>query len=294
MSATRLQRALLAAYPARFRERYGPELLHAAEERGHGGRAALDLARGALSAWLRPSVGTAEERRRDLLVTSFAIAFLSWCASVAAAAAFSKAVDDERAPGLASWGWGGYSFARSVFEVSAGVVLLVGFGYWLAVVLPALRSRDRRVLVPACFPAPIVGCWLGLTGLVAWYARAELRGPVHHPGAVALAVLCAYALATVLAVGGCGASVVRALDAASLTTRQLRPALALVVLGAGALLAETVGSAIALSRVLAVGGIGLRGAVLALSPILVLLGAAGMAVVSSTMGARLWRPTAGD
>jgi hypothetical protein len=250
-----------------------------------------DLARGAMRAWLQPDVGSENERHRDRMQTSVAVVFLAWCASVCSAGIFSKAVDDQPVPGLRSWGWTGYSIARGVFEITAGAVLLVGFAYWLQLVLPAVRSRNRTVLVPALAPLPIVGAWLGTTALVAWYARSYIHGPNLSPGVLGLGVLGIYLIVTVVAVIACGASAVRALDAGSLSTRQLRPAVGLVVVAAIALLVQTIASAVSLTRVLQVGGIGDRGVLEALPPVAVMFCSAIVALASSGNGVRALRAT---
>jgi hypothetical protein len=291
---TLIQRALLSSYPSRFRARYGAEMTLATAESGSSWRVTCDLARGALRAWLQPDVGTGSDRCRDRMQTSVALVFLAWCASVCSAGVFAKAVDDQPVPGLHSWGQTGYSVAQGVFVVTAAAVLLFGFIYWLLVVMPAVRSRNRAVLIPALAPLPIVGAWLGATALVASFARSYINGPhqhpgQQHPGIIALGVLGIYLVVTVAAVVGCGASAVRALDAGSLSLQQLRPAVELLVVVAIALTAQTIASAVALTRVLDIGGIGVRGALQALPPVVVMLCASAVAIISSHSGIRVLR-----
>jgi hypothetical protein len=260
-----------------------------AAESGSSLRVTADLARGAITAWLQPEVGTGNDRCRDRLQTSVAAVFLAWCAFVCSAGVFAKDVDDQPVPGLRSWGWTAYSIARGVFEVTAIAVLLFGFIYWLQLVVPAVRSRNSAVLVPALAPLPIIGFWLGASAIVAWYARSYVDGPQQHPGILGFGVLGIYLIVTVVAAAGCGVSAVRALDAGSLSTRQLRPAVAIVVIAAVALVVQTIASAVALTRVLAIGGIGVSGVLQALPPVVVMLCSAVVAIISGASGLLAWR-----
>jgi len=286
MNSGALRRLLLAAYPATFRARYGGELALAVAEGPRGWRATADLARGALAAWLTPALGSASELRRSRLQSSVVVVFLAWCATACAAGGFSKAVDDQPVPGLRSWGWSAYATATVLFEISAAVVILFGLVYWLQLIVPALRARDRAVLRPALAPLPIVGAWLGVTALVAWYGRHNGFRSAHHLGAVGLAIFVAYLLVTGAAAIGCGIAAVRALDAAALPTRRLEPAVVIGAVAALAFTAQALAASVALVRVLEVGGIGLRGAAQAIPPVLVMLGSAAVALYYGQRGLR--------
>jgi hypothetical protein len=283
MRPSRVQRVLIAAYPKRFRERYGEEIeaILAGTRESHSVRETIDLARGVCRAWLSPECGTATERRRDRVQTAIAAMLFAWCVSVCAAAAFARGVDDQPVPGLRAWGWASFAVGQVIFECGAIVAGVVGFYYWCRVIGRAVKSRDRSVLIAASLPVPIVAAWLGVTALVAFYGRTV----VHHsgpPGTMTQAVFVAYVLVTLVAVGACWATVVRALDGASLTLAELRIPAVLGAAGSLVLVAEALAAAVAAARVIAVGHIDARTTLLTVAPLLALFLAAGVAVLAST------------
>jgi len=265
------------------------EEMTAAAEQHFSWRVGLDLARGAVGAWLSPAVGTESDRRHDRIVGSVAVAFFAWCALTCASGMFSKAVDDQRAPGLRSWGWTGYSVGRGIFEITAVVIAVFGLAYWLEVVVPAARAHSRAVLVPALAPIPIVATWLGVTGLVSLYANHYLATGPGGPGVIGFVVFAAYVLITVVSVAACSGCAVRALDRADIDLRKLRPAVVLSALAAPAFVAQTVAAAVALTRVLEIGGIGERGVVLAVPPVVIMACASAAVIFSGSTGIRALR-----
>ncbi|HUY25752.1 MAG TPA: hypothetical protein VMV09_10700, partial [Candidatus Saccharimonadales bacterium] len=294
MSASRLQRWLLLAFPPSFRARYGEELETLTSDCGRGWRTNADLAQAAAKAWLRPSfIGPPEETRRRRLESTTATVFVTWSLSCLAVAVFAKAVNDQPVPGLRSWGWTAYVIGSGLFELTVGGALVVGFGYWLRVVVPAWRSGDRRTLLASALPAGIVAVWLGATGLVALYARRYVAVHDHYqtwrlPGHGAGTVLAAYGLLTVACVGGCAISAVRALRRARLGTRELRAAAVMSTGAAASLLVVTAAALVCVIRVLDIGGIDTRNTLLAVIPVAFLVLAS---VVSTTSSARCcWRP----
>jgi hypothetical protein len=293
MRPSRVQRGLLGAFPPSFRSRYGEELEAAAVDSGRGWRDSADLLRAAASAWIRPCfAGPAEERRRQRLQATTATVFVSWSLSALAVAVFAKAVDDQPVPGLKSWGWWAYLVGSGLFQITVAAALVVGFGYWLGVVAGAWRSGDRRTVVASALPGAVVLVWLAGTGLVALYARHYVaqhsgyqtwRLPGHGTGII----LGLYGLFTLASVAVCAASAVRGLVRARLGTPYLLLAARLSGLAMVSLLVVT-GAAVCLSRVLAVGGIDTRTAVMAIAPVVFCAGASAVALTSSVRGLSAW------
>ena len=289
MRSTRVQRMLLASFPPWHRARYGRELGAVTADCGGGVRVALDLARSSVQAWARPRfTGDSDEQSRRRLQATTATVFVAWSMSAFAVAVYSRAVDDQRVPGLASWAWSLFTAGSVVFEVTVAAALVVGFGFWLRVVVPALRSRDRSTLVSAGLPAVIVSVWLAVTMLVALIGR-RFTGPLGHPGAGLLALLAAYASFTALCVVGCAVTAVRALDRASLAVAELRVAAALSVAATGSLALVTLAAGLSLGRVLAVGGLDLRNEIMAVGPVGFLAGAVVVCLTASARSVRLVR-----
>jgi hypothetical protein len=262
MSPTRVQRLVLAGFPARFRLRYGDELSALISDSGGGWRVTADLVRSAAREWLRPSfIGTTEEQRRMRLQSTTATVFVLWSFSALAVAVFARAVDDHPVPGLHSWGFVAYGAGTVVFELTAGAVLLIGFVYWLRVVLPAVRAHNGAVLVPAVLPIAVGTLWLVTTALVAFIGHHIVPGNYRHITAQApttaggMAVLAVYALFTLACVVMCASSVVRALTRAALPTPLLRGSMAVAAAVAAALGCVASAASVCLARVLIVGHI---------------------------------------
>lgn len=288
MSTSRLHRLILAVYPAHFRDRYGEELVAVATDCGGGWRVTVDLVVSAFKARLNPGLVTSgSEERRMRLETTTSNVFGLWVWSTLAVALFARAVNDRPVPGLRSWGWSAYAVGNAVFELSAAAILIVGFAYWLRVVVPALRTGIRSTLVPAVVPAAVALLWFAGTGLLAVvtnhvragnYRHITAQGP-HTAGGWALLTL--YAVFTVACVAVCTTGVRRALKRAQLPPRLLSLS-SLVAMGASmALAALTTCAAISLTRVLLVGGIGVRDELTAIVPVCLLLVASSAAVTSS-------------
>jgi hypothetical protein len=293
----RLQRLLLAAYPPSFRARYGDELASLVEDNGSRWRDSVDLAFGVARAWAVPVFpGAALEQRRARLQATTITVLAAWCASLIAAAGFSKAVDDPPLRGLHGAAKTAYASGAVVLEVTAASVLAAGFAYWLAVIVPAWRARRRDIVVPAVAPGLIVGAWLGVTGLVALFAQHNVRpaGNVALTwprGALILAVLAAWLALTLACVAGCAASATLALRRARLSARRLASSTVfagVATLGVGAQATASIVCLVLLVR--AGGGLGLRDAVFSFGPIAILLVATVVAVVSVSRGFRVLRP----
>ncbi|MCA2226263.1 hypothetical protein [Nonomuraea aurantiaca] len=72
-------RVVMACHPPWFRERYGEELAALVEETGGGPRVLLDLAAGAVRAWLRPALsGDPAARVRRRMQATLATTWIAW------------------------------------------------------------------------------------------------------------------------------------------------------------------------------------------------------------------------
>ena len=287
MSVSRAQRWVLRSFPPGFRARYGDELAALASECDGGWHDTADLARAAAGAWMHPRFpGPPEDRGRRRLQATTATVFFVWSLSALAVAVFARAVDDKPVPGLHSWGWTAYAVGSAIFQVTVVAALAVGFGYWLRVVVPAWRRRDRNTLLAAALPAGLVTVWLGGTGLVSLYARHQTQRHYGYqtwrlPGGGTGVVLALYAAFTVICVVACAMAATRALARAELGVRLLTVSAWLSTGAAAALVAVTIAASLCLTRVLIVGGIGARDTAMAVIPAVFLTLASGLAVTSS-------------
>ena len=293
MTGSRLRRLILAAYPERFRDRYGDELAAVTADCGGGWRVTLDLGVSAIKARLRPAlVASGADGRRWRLETTTATVFALWVWSTVAIGLFARAVDDQPVPGLRSWGWGAYAVGNVIFTLSAAAVLVIGFGYWLGVVVPAVRTRNRSALVPAVIPVPVVGLWLAATGVLAVITHHIRRGNYRHVTAQGphtaggWGLLAGYALFSVACVTVCTASIRRALKLAELTRTALTVSTIAAAMASGCLAAITACAMICLTRVLMIGGIGVRDEITAVGPVCFLLLTSAAAATSSIRGLR--------
>ena len=296
MSTSRVNRLVLAAYPARFRDRYGDELATLVADCAGGWRVTFDLAVSAVKARLNPDpVISGSEGRRLRMETTTSTVFALWVWSTVAVALFARAVDDQPVPGLRSWGWGAYAVGNVVFSLSAAAILVVGFVYWLLVVVPAIRTKDRATLMPAVGPVAVVVLWLAGTGVLAVathhirpgnYRHITAQGP-HTPGGWAL--LAIYALFTTACVIVCTTSIRRALRRAELTQPMLTVSSVVAVTASLALTAITACAVVCVTRVLMIGGIGSRDEITSIAAVCFLLLATTAAATSSVRGMRAVR-----
>jgi hypothetical protein len=296
MSASRLHRLILAVYPKCFRDRYGDELATVAADCGSGWRVTIDLAVSAARARLNPeALISGPEGRRLRLETTTSTVFALWVWSTVAVALFARGVDDQPVPGLRSWGWSAYAVGNAIFSLSAGAILIVGFVYWLLVVVPAVRTRNRTTLMPAVVPVAVVLLWLAATSLLALatnhirpgnYRHITAQGPHTASG---WALLASYALFTLACVTVCTISIRRALRTAELTPSMLTVSSIVAVTASVALAAITACAVVCVTRVLTVGGIGVRDEVTAIGPVCFLLLASTATATSSARGLRAVR-----
>jgi hypothetical protein len=293
MSTFRFQRLILAVYPKQFRHRYGDELATVAADCGGGWRVTFDLARWAVRARLNPDpIISGSDRRRLRLETTTSTVFALWVWSAVAVALFARAVDDQPVPGLRSWGWGAYATGNVIFSLSAAAILIVGFVYWLLVVVSGIRTRSRSTLMPAFLPAAVVVMWLAASGVLAVatnhirtgnYRHITAQGPATAGGWTLLAT---YALFTLACVTVCTTSIRQALRKADLTPPVLTVSSVVAATASAALAAITACAVICVTRVLIIGGIGVRDKMTAIGPVCFLVLASTAAATSSVRGLR--------
>lgn len=201
-SPTSLQRLLLAAYPPSFRARYGAELESLVTDCGASPRVVLDLAVGAIKAWLLP-IGPPEsrQRRRWRLEATSGTVFVAWCVALVAMAGFSRGVDDSPLPGLAAAPTSAFfAVAETAFSLSVAVVALGLLFYAAAVLVPAVRAHQRRVWLPVALPLLASMLWaLSSVAVSALVQRFAGNGPSPDPRVLAPALA---ALLAWLAIGG--------------------------------------------------------------------------------------------
>lgn len=298
---TRLAHVLVAIYPPSFRHRYGDELTALVEDAGPSWRDSVDLALGVGRAWVAPVFGgSALEQRRSRLQTTTTTVLGTWCASLLAAAAFSKAVDDPPLPGLHGVALTAYDIGTVVVEATAAAVLLAGFAFWLTVIVPALRARRRDVALPALAPALIVGVWLGITGLVALLAEHIVRRrsiALSWPrGALTLTVLLVWVAITVVCAAGCAASAAVALRRAYVEVTRLRVSTFVAGLATVGIAAQAAASVVCLATLLRardVGGVGPREGFFSAGSVVVVVVVTAIAGVSAVRGLGALRPGPG-
>lgn len=296
MSLSKVQRLLLSAHPARFRERYGAELSELVSELGAGWTDSVDLARSAVRERLSPSFyGPPEQRRRLRLQSTTATVLVIWSFSVLAATIFGRGVDDESVPGLHSWGWASYAVGLVVFELTAAAVLVVGFAYWLRIVIPAWRSRDRRTLRFACAPIAVVIAWSAVTCVAALvgkhieagnYRHITAQAPTTIGGWIALAI---YGLFTLVSVSVCAGCVVRAVASSSLPSDLLAWSTWVAAGVAACLLIVALAASVCATRVLVVDGLDALNVVTVVGATVSLLLLSLGATASSVRGLRTLR-----
>lgn len=291
MSATRIRRLVLASFPARFRARYGDELEAVTDECGSGWRITADLAAASALQWMRPTFsGRPAESRRQRLQATTSTVFMAWAVAAVAVAVFARGVDDQPVPGLKSWGWTSYVVGQGVFFVSGAAVLAAGFVYWVRVVVPAWRRRDRRTLQAAATPIAVAVAWLGITLALALAShRLHLAGDRHisargPASAGGYAALVGYGLVTLGCVVVGAAACVKALARSNLPDQWLARSTVVAAGVAVAIWTVAVAATACLVRVLDVGHVGAWNTMLAVVPVVVLLLAGASSIVSAARG----------
>ena len=245
----RLARLALALYPLAYRRRYGEEMAALIEDSGASPRAALDLAKGAVLAHLRP------ERRvvdgldgRDRLRLGASAVLLCWLLVAIAIFAFAKTTEDPDFSAAASAHplLGGAHLALQVLAVLASIALLLGAGPLVVVALTQVGSRAgvRRAAfaASACVAVAILA-----TAVVVLVAN-------HHPApssGLRTGLLAGWIVVGVACALGCGLAARRGLFAARVPDDVLRLASACAALIAVAMVGIALASAVYLVALLA-------------------------------------------
>jgi hypothetical protein len=292
----RLQRVLVASYPPSFRHRYGAELATLVGDNDAPWRDSVDLALGVGRAWVAPVFGgTPLEQRRSRLQTTTITVLGTWCASLLAAGAFSKAVDDPPLPGLHGGALTALHTGAISLEATAAAVLAAGFVFWLVVTVTAWRAGRRDVVLLAFSPALSVGVWLGATALVALFAHHVVRRAnvalTWPRGALVLAVLVAWLVVTLVCVMWCAGSAALALRRSRIPVNGLAVSTGVAALTAVGITTQAVAGVVCLVSVARMrGGIDPRDAVVSLGSIVVFVTVTVIALVSVIRGLAMVRP----
>jgi hypothetical protein len=272
----RASRAVLHCYPPSFRARYGEELDGLVAELPPSARTALDLAVGALRAWVTPRLA-GPDRTRSRMQASVATTWVAWCVGFLIAPTMAKSLLDPLAPGTPASvpllvGIGSVAFVVGWLAVGVGVVTVLAGG-----VVSAAKRSPRRMLGPLL--APLVLGVLAVGGVLVLSAVVKSGYAVAWAAWTALAVWAAVTVAFLIALGVGGAVGLRR---ARLSPEALRPATALAPIVAVCLVVAT-GTGVA-AAILAGNGTLLGSAV----PMVLALAVAGLAavvaMVSSTRG----------
>lgn len=240
-------RRLVRLYPQAWRERYGEEFLALLEERPASVKDLLDVARGALDAWLRPQVVSerkmvvVERMRGSVLVVLWAWAFL-----VVAGVGFQKmteyedfvrAARDNVAVGVAF-------YAVVIGAVLALAAVVVGGApVAFAALRKALAEGRKDVPLMFCVPPLCLAAFVGYALLLVGVIYPALGRPaVHDPVNVALflSLVGAFLLAAGASVGAVSAAVRRS----EVGGRTIRFALYPVTVAAAAMVVVLVGTAV--------------------------------------------------
>jgi hypothetical protein len=166
-----LARRLIRLYPRAWRERYEEEFVALIEQRPASLRDALDVALGALDAWLRPQV--ASERRVTLMIGRMRSSVLgvlwAWVGVVVAGVGFQKMTEYEDFVRVARQN---ITVGAAFDAVVAGAVvalvavLVGGAPIVFAAVSGAFADRRKDVLLLLCVPPLSLAAFVGYVLLV--------------------------------------------------------------------------------------------------------------------------------
>lgn len=273
---TRLAALVLRAYPPSFRERYGAELAALVEDLPAGRTTTVDLIRGAMSAWLRPSFA-GDDARRARLQSSAATVWVAWCAGFLIAPAVSRALLDPPTPGTTTDVRLLLTVSDVLVVVGGALALLGASPVVLRCVVPAVRARQWSVLRPL-MPAMVMGL-VETAGL----APLALSGSSHVSTLGGAMALCwVIGLAAFVVCAGIGPAV--AVRRVRPTVATLRPT-AIAGFGVAVLMAAL--TACSLAAVLAAGDATLVGSRVVVDLVLgIAVVAASVALVSGSRGLR--------
>jgi hypothetical protein len=236
-------RFVLALYPLAFRRRYGQEMRALVDETPPRLATVLDLARGALSAHLRPrAVATGLVAPAERVRASASGVLACWVAFAAAGFGFYKTTEDGvfMAAGYEHPVLGDVHFSVQTLALVGSAVLVLGA---LPLIVAAVRQarRDPRLRRTVVLPPLAVLVFAVLTGVLVAVAHAQHPHGPTTGGGIAL-------IAWELAGLGCGAVCVlaarRALFALATSPRWLVVAFAAGGVLTAAMVAITLAAAL--------------------------------------------------
>lgn len=190
MIAGRALALALAAYPPWFRERYGDELAALAQDHGPSARATVDLAAGAVRAWVRPSfTGSPGEVRRLRLLASVSTVWVVWCVVAVGTMATLRLLEDPAAPGLdvRTSGWA-LMDRVSTAALAVAALLITAAGSELGWRATRTSSAVRRLMTGPLIALALVAVGFIPIALVAARVPA-VQSSKQFPPWFALAVL---------------------------------------------------------------------------------------------------------
>lgn len=248
MSA-RLARLALALYPLAYRRRYGEEIAALLEDSGVSPRTALDLAKGAVRAHLRPERRVADGLDgRDRLRLAASAVLLCWLLVAMAIFAFAKTTEDPDFTAAASAHplLGGAHLALQLLAVLASMALLLGAAPLVVIALAQVGSRAgvRRAALVAggCVTVAILA-----TAVVVLVAN-------HHPdpsSGLRTGLIAGWIVVGIVCTFGCGLAARRGLFAAQVPDDALRLARACAAIVAVAMVGIASACAVYLVALLA-------------------------------------------
>jgi hypothetical protein len=215
-----LARLALALYPLAYRRRYGEEMEALVEDQGASPRAVADLARGAVSAHLRPEPAVAGTLGRDDRVRlGVSAVLLCWVLFAGAIFAFAKTTEEPafQAAASAHAVLGGARTGLQVFFVLASMAFLLGATPLVLLALAQARKRPgvRRAALAAS------GCIAAL--VIATAAVVVVANHDPAPGeALRTALLVGWVCVGMACAVGCALAARRGLFAAAMPAGALR------------------------------------------------------------------------
>jgi hypothetical protein len=215
-----LARRALGLYPLAYRRRYGEEMEALVEDQGASSRAVADLARGALSAHLRPEPAVADSvGREDRIRLGISAVLFSWLLVAAAIFAFAKTTEGPafRAAATAHPLLGAAHTALGVLASLASVAFLLGAAPLALIALAQARRRPevRRAVLAA------IGCLAAMVVATAALVVVANRDPAPNEGLVT-ALLTAWVCLGAGCAVGCAIAARRGLFAAAMPAGALR------------------------------------------------------------------------
>jgi hypothetical protein len=281
----RLTQLSLHAYPPSFRARYGAEMAALIEDLPNDRRTTTDLLTGAARAWLRPSF-TGPTAVRQRLQATAATTWVAWCTAFCVVPAMTKALLDPPPPGPDGGIWALMNVATGLIVAGWVLTLAGALAIVVKALIPALRSPQRRLLLPLLPPL-----WLGLiegAALATWIrtSHGNAQRLVHPAHAGALVAILIGFLAFLIALAAGPAATLPRLNT---SMAHLKMA-ALLAVPVALLLAAATGCCIVAAVVSAAPGAVMFGNGVVAPLVLAFAGVASLvALVSSARGVRALR-----